>query len=95
MKPELNQIDLQLGALIRECRRKAGLSQRDLASKLGYTQPVFVSLFENGGSRVPLQTLGELVVLLNIPEKKITKILLDSYALRIKEEIAQGKKKRV
>lgn len=95
MKPELNEMDLQLGELIRECRHKIGMSQKELANKLGYTQPVFVSLIENGGSKVPLQTLGELIVMLQIPEKRVTKILLDSYALRVKSELSLGKRKRV
>jgi len=93
-KPNLNEVDLELGKLIREYRLKIDMSQKELANKLGYSQPVFVSLLENGGSRVPLQTLGELIVLLSIPEKKVTKILLDSYALRVRAEIVQGKKKR-
>lgn len=86
-------MESEIGTLIREYRLKAGFTQKDLAEKLGYTQPVFVSLIEKGASKVPLQTLGELITLLNIPEKKITKILIDSYSQKVKEEIKSGKKK--
>ncbi|MCE3010073.1 MAG: helix-turn-helix domain-containing protein [Proteobacteria bacterium] len=88
-----NRIDGKIGELIREYRLKAKMSQKEIADKLGYTQSVFVSLIENGSSKVPLQTLGELINILGIPEKKITKILVESYAERVKAELFEGKKK--
>ncbi|MFN7825625.1 MAG: helix-turn-helix domain-containing protein [Pseudobdellovibrionaceae bacterium] len=94
VKPE-HKIDGKIGELIREYRLKANMSQKEIADKLGYTQPVFVSLIENGASKVPLQSLGELINILGIPEKKITKILVESYAERVKAEIQEGKKKSV
>jgi transcriptional regulator with XRE-family HTH domain len=86
-------MESEIGALIREYRLKAVFTQKDLAEKLGYTQSVFVSLIEKGVSKVPLHTLGELIKLLSIPEKKVTKILVDSYSQKVKLEISLGKRK--
>lgn len=88
-------VDTTIGSIIKEYRLKAGYSQKEIADILGYTQPVFVSLIEHGTSKVPLSTLGQLITLLKIPEKKVTKLLLDSYAEKVRSEIEAGKAKQV
>jgi len=89
----LDSIHTEIGALVRDYRKKAKMAQLDLARKLGYDNPQFVSLFERGLSKVPLNVLGQLVVILGIPERKVTEILVDAYARSVKEEILSGKKK--
>lgn len=81
-----------LGKLIREYRAKANLTQLDLATRLGYESTQFVSLFERGLSKIPLNVLGQLIVILGIPEKKITDTLMKSYEMNLKSEILHGKK---
>lgn len=75
---------IKLGLLIKQYRLKAGLSQRGFALMLGYELPQFVSLFENGHSKIPLNKLGEAIRILNIPEKKVMEILINDY----KSEVA-------
>ena len=48
------------GALLREARRRAGLSQVELARRAGVTQSV-VSAYESGGRQPSLPTLARLV----------------------------------
>ena len=81
-----------LGKLIREYRVKANLTQLDLANKLGYESTQFVSLFERGLSKIPLNVLGQLIIILGIPEKKIMDNLLKAYESNLKTEILIGKK---
>jgi transcriptional regulator with XRE-family HTH domain len=81
-----------LGKLIREYRTKANLTQLDLANKLGYESTQFVSLFERGLSKIPLNVLGQLIVILGIPEKKVMDTLVKAYESNLKSEILQGKK---
>lgn len=89
----MNDIHIELGILIRSYRIKSNLTQLDLSKKLGYDTTQFVSLFERGLSKVPLNTLGKLIVILGIPEKKITDSLVKAYRQNLQEEISLGKRK--
>jgi transcriptional regulator with XRE-family HTH domain len=48
------------GAVLREARRRAGLTQRELAARAGITQSV-VSAYESGSRKPSLATLSALV----------------------------------
>ncbi len=82
-----------LGQVIKEFRVKADLTQKDLAEKLGYSIPQFISLMENGHSKIPLNILGELISFLKIPEKMVLDILLETYKKEAREQISTGRKK--
>jgi transcriptional regulator with XRE-family HTH domain len=81
-----------LGNTIKSYRLKAGLTQMDLAEKLGYNTPQFVSLFERGLSKIPLETLGTILVFLKIPEKMVVSILVAGYGQEVRQKISVGKK---
>lgn len=83
---------VHLGALIRDYRLKAGLTQIELATKLNYSIPQFISLMENGHSKIPLNILGQIISVLNIPEKKALDLLVSSYIKEAKLQISIGKK---
>jgi transcriptional regulator with XRE-family HTH domain len=57
--------DLALGQLIYDLRTAAGLSQRQLAERMGTTQSVISRLEEGGGARNRLDTLGRVAVALD------------------------------
>jgi transcriptional regulator with XRE-family HTH domain len=88
----MNQLHKELGSIIRDFRQKTGMSQLQLAHKLGYDSPQFVSLFERGVSKVPFNILGRLIVVLGIPEKRIVKLIIQAYEAEIKRQINSGKK---
>lgn len=88
----MNSVHVELGSIVRDYRQKANLTQLDLSKKLGYNTTQFVSLFERGLSKVPLNTLGQLIVILGIPEKKITDSLIKAYKENLQSEISLGKK---
>ena len=82
----------KIGNLVRKYREKAGLTQLDLSTKLGYDSPQFVSLFERGLSKIPMETIGKLVIILGIPEKLILDALVEAYRDTLKEKMKSGKK---
>ncbi|MBC7743372.1 MAG: helix-turn-helix transcriptional regulator [Bdellovibrionaceae bacterium] len=82
-----------LGQVVKDFRAKAHLTQKDLAEKLGYNIPQFISLMENGHSKIPLNVLGELISFLKIPEKMVLDILLETYKKEAREQISSGRKK--
>lgn len=57
--------DLALGQLIYDLRTVAGLSQRELAQRMGTTQSVISRLEEGGGARNRIDTLARVATALN------------------------------
>ncbi len=57
--------DLALGQLIHDLRVQAGLSQRELAERMGTTQSVISRLEEGGGARNRIDTLVRVATGLN------------------------------
>lgn len=82
-----------VGQIIKEYRQKSGMTQMELAEKLGYDIPQFISLMENGHSKVPLNVLGQIISYLSIPERAIMESLLDAYEKEAKQQIQSGKKR--
>ena len=72
--------DLDLGQLIYDLRTEAGLSQRELADKMGTTQSVISRLEEGGGARNRIDTLARVAtaldrhLILSFPEKVPAKL---------------------
>lgn len=72
--------DLALGQLIYDLRTEAGLTQRELAARMGTTQSVISRLEEGGGARNRLDTLVRVATALgrhlvvSFPEKVPTKL---------------------
>lgn len=83
---------LTIGELIRKHRKAKGYTQLELGQKLGYTSPQFVSLFERGFSKVPVEVLGQLVVILGLPEQQILTLLIDEHSESLKKEVFAGKR---
>ncbi len=83
-----------VGQLIKAYREKQGITQKALSDYLGYDNPQFISLIENGHSKVPLNALGKVIAALNIPEKKIIDSLLNTYEQEIRSEIGSVSKKK-
>jgi transcriptional regulator with XRE-family HTH domain len=76
-----------IGHVIKAYREKANMTQKTLAEFLGYENPQFVSLIENGHSKVPLNVIGKVIDALKIPEKKVIDVLLSAYQKEIVAEI--------
>lgn len=73
--------DLALSQLIYDLRTEAGLSQRELAEKMGTTQSVISRLEEGGGARNRIDTLARVATALDrhlvvsFPEKVPAKLI--------------------
>ena len=56
--------------MLKDARKKLGLTQRELGVKLGYNTPtaqIMVSMWESGKTSVPRDKIIEVSKLLNIP----------------------------
>lgn len=81
------QKDLKIGQILKEARKKKGLTQRQVANKLGYGSVQFVSLFERGLSKIPYKTWKPLCEIVGISTKRLVKIDAEFYRKNIEELI--------
>jgi transcriptional regulator with XRE-family HTH domain len=72
-----------LAAYLRKKRRQAGLTQSDVAKKLGYSSPQFVSNWERGLSDPPVETLRKISDIYNIPLDEIHQLFLKATVQKI------------
>lgn len=89
----MKKIENSLGKIIKEYRVSAAMTQLELAKKLGYEIPQFISLIENGHSKVPLNILGQIMTFLDIPEKVLLTALIENYESDAREQLYAGKKR--
>lgn len=85
---------MEIGEIIKSYRAQAGLTQLDLATQLGYKIPQFISLIENGHSKVPLNIIADLVAILKIPENVILDSLVQAYEKEARRHLNRKTKKR-
>ena len=77
--PEARELRKQAGDWLKLRRADAGLSQADLAAKLGLKYYTFVSQVENGFSRVPTELLGAWADQLGLEPRAFARHLLMYY----------------
>lgn len=84
---------VELGKILKSYRIQEGMTQSELANKLKFSVPQFVSLMENGRAKVPLKVLGELIVILKIPQAEVMEKLVEIYEVEARLEVERSKKK--
>jgi transcriptional regulator with XRE-family HTH domain len=68
-----------LGALIRKLRKTKGLSQVELAEKLGYSGHEIISRWENDHQKPPVETLIQLAKATDATDADVRQLILLSY----------------
>jgi transcriptional regulator with XRE-family HTH domain len=77
--PEVKQQRKLAGDWIKELRAAAGLSQIQLAQRLGLKYYTFVSQIENGFGRVPTESMEAWAVALGVDPKAFARRLVAYY----------------
>ena len=77
--PEARQLRKQAGDWLKQRRADAGLSQIDLAARLGLKYYTFISQVENGFSRVPTEIMAAWATELGLEPAAFAKHLLLYY----------------
>ncbi len=77
--PETRALRKEAGNWLKARRTQAGLSQVDLAARLGLKYYTFVSQVENGFSRVPTETMEAWALALKLEPADFAKHLLVYY----------------
>ena len=73
------------GKLIRETREKRKMTQKELSEALCYDNPQFLSLIENGHSKLPVYSAKAFCAALNINTANMKKALVNEYIKSLEE----------
>ena len=79
LRSDAQQLRKQAGDWLKQRRADAGLSQADLAARLGLKYYTFISQVENGFSRVPTEIMGAWASELGLEQAAFAKHLLMYY----------------
>ncbi|MFN8846051.1 MAG: helix-turn-helix domain-containing protein [Bdellovibrionales bacterium] len=85
---------MEIGEIVKYYRIKTGMTQLELAQRLGYKIPQFISLIENGHSKVPLNIIADLSAILKIPENLLLDLLLSAYEKEARKFLSKKSKIR-
>lgn len=66
-----------LGQYLKEKRVSAGFTQAEIARRLGYSSPQFISNFERGLCSPPLRNLKSLIKLYRIDAQEMIRLIID------------------
>lgn len=78
-----------LSKTLQEKRLSAKLSQKDVANKLGYNTPQFISNWERGLSHPPINILKKLADLYRISADELFEIVLNETIEEIKSDFTK------
>jgi transcriptional regulator with XRE-family HTH domain len=77
----------KLGKFLKDAREKAALTQNQVANKLGYSSPQFVSNIERGISVAPLKTISRMVSIYKVSADPVIRIILDSQSELLRKKL--------
>lgn len=85
-----------LGNYLKNQRNESGYTQSEVAAKLGYSSPQFISNFERGLCSPPLKNLKTLVKLYKIPVEELMTLILEEQESILRKALSgsTGRKKR-
>ena len=74
---------IRQGIFLKKKRQQAKLSQAEVAEKLGYGGPQFISNIERGVSSVPLEKLGEMAELYKISKRQMAEFIIENSRIEL------------
>jgi len=78
-----------LAAFLKTKREACGLTQIEVAKKLGYSSPQFISNWERGLSTPPMNKLKKLGELYNVSGDEIFEVLLQETLKKVEEDLTR------
>lgn len=89
--PQSKALRKQAGTWLKELRGKAGLSQIELAERLGLKYYTFISQVENGFGRVPTESMEAWALALGAQPSAFARHLLSFYDPELHRLLFEGK----
>ena len=72
-----------LGKFLKKRREQKNLTQKQMSDQLGYDNPQFISLMENGHSKVPVDIVPQLCKVLSVKPKAMFVHFMNEYKKEI------------
>jgi transcriptional regulator with XRE-family HTH domain len=88
------ELHTKLGAILKQARESSGLTQRQVATKLGYSSPQYVSNWERGRVSPPLAKLAKVVDIVNASPTKIQDLLIEDATRTIRSTFSKRAAKK-
>ena len=79
----------KLAKFLKEKRTLVGLSQKDVATKLGYSTSQFISNWERGISQPPIHTLRTLAQMYGVAADQMFQVLVTATIDQVQEDLRQ------
>lgn len=79
-----------MGTYLRQKREQKGFTQAQVASKLGYGSPQFISNIERGVSRVPVKSLKSFIELYELQMEEVIDMLLEEKRTQLRKVLGFG-----
>lgn len=83
----MHQESNKLAKFLKEKRTLSGLSQKDVATKLGYRTSQFISNWERGISQPPINTLRTLANMYNVTAEQMFNVLLEETMIQVQADL--------
>jgi len=93
-EPEPQRLRKDAGRWLKQQRRDAGLSQVQLATRLGLKYYTFISQVENGFGRVPVSLMEQWALALKHDPTEFTRQLVSFYDPELFRLLFNGKEKK-
>lgn len=77
----------KLAQFLKDKRTHSGLSQKDVATKLGYSTSQFISNWERGISQPPINTLRTLAQMYNVSADQMFNVLLEETMVQVQADL--------
>lgn len=81
------KIENKLAQFLKDKRTLSGLSQKDVATKLGYSTSQFISNWERGISQPPINTLRTLAQMYGVEAEQMFQVLLDTTMIQVQKDL--------
>ncbi|MEK6628086.1 MAG: helix-turn-helix transcriptional regulator [Bdellovibrionota bacterium] len=86
-KVVMQQESNKLAQFLKEKRTLSGLSQKDVATKLGYSTSQFISNWERGISQPPINTLRTLASMYGVGAEQMFNVLLEETMIQVQADL--------
>lgn len=83
----MQQNSNKLAQFLKENRTTSGLSQKDVATKLGYSTSQFISNWERGISQPPINTLRTLANMYKVTAEQMFNVLLEETMVQVQADL--------
>lgn len=83
----------RIGQFLKQHRVKVGLTQSDVAQKLGYTSPQFISNIERGLCSAPVKHLKDFAKMYNLDTEELIRLLLAEHESQLRGALGVGSDK--